>query len=208
MLGNLFHLDNPIWVFMGRLVDFALLTGLWLLCCIPVVTAGASTKALYMVTMQMVKKEEGYTASSFFHFFRENFMESTLLGLGVLVLAVFLGSDLYVYGKMAGRAGTFLFTVFLILTVFFLMTAAYLYPMRAATCYRGLRLVSASFVAACKNPGWSLLLVFIMVGTIAVGVFVFAPLLVVGIGLAAYVQCKIVLFLLGHYRINCYNFEP
>lgn len=206
MFGNLFNLDNPVWVFMGQLVDFALLTGLWLLCCIPVVTAGASTKALYTVTMQMAKKEEGYTASSFFRAFRENFIESTLLGLGLFVLAVFLGSDLYVYGKMAGGAGTILFTVFLILTAVFLMTAAFLYPMRAATQYRGLRLVFASFVAACKNPGWSLLLILIIGGTAAVGIFVFAPLLAVGMGLAAYVQCKIVLFLLEHYHINRYNY--
>lgn len=202
MMSHLFDLENPVWVFMGRLVDLALLTGLWLLCCIPVVTAGAATKALYVVTMRMAKNEEGYTAVSFFRAFREDFKESTLLGLAVLILGVFLGSDLYVYGKMSGSVGTVLFTMFLILTLLYLMVLAYLYPLLAGTGYRGMRLVLVSFVAACRNPGWSVLLALVMGCIAAVGIFVFAPLLVIGVGLAAYVQCRITVFLMKHYHIR------
>ena len=41
-LGN----NNPLFRAMGDLVVFSVL---WLLCCLPVVTAGASTLALYAV---------------------------------------------------------------------------------------------------------------------------------------------------------------
>lgn len=202
MFSNLFHLDNPVWVFMGRLVDLALLTGLWFICCIPVITIGASTKALYTVAMRMAKDEEGYTAASFFCAFQKDFKESTVLGFLVLVPGVFLGSDLYVYGKMEGPAGTVLFTVFLILALVYLMTLAYVYPLSAASDYRGRALVPASFVAACKNPGWAVLLAVIMGCAVLLGIFVCAPLLAVGMGLAAYVQCKIVLFLIKNYHIR------
>ena len=46
-----FSLENPIWKFIGNLADFFLLSCLWYLCCLPVVTAGAATTALYYVTL-------------------------------------------------------------------------------------------------------------------------------------------------------------
>ena len=43
-----FSLENPIWKFIGNLADFFLLSCLWYLCCLPVVTAGAATTALVL----------------------------------------------------------------------------------------------------------------------------------------------------------------
>ena len=37
-----FSLENPIWKFIGNLADFFLLSCLWYLCCLPVVTAGGA----------------------------------------------------------------------------------------------------------------------------------------------------------------------
>lgn len=201
-MAKLFHLDNPVWMFMGKLVDFVILTGLWFLCSLPVITIGASTKALYAVTMRLSKNEEGYTVSSFFKEFKEGFLGSTLLGLLALVLGVFLICDLYVYWHMENRAGAFLFAVFFILSVLYLLTLAYLFPMMAATNYRGKQLVLVSFVTAMKNPGWALLMVLAMVCVLAVGIFVAAPVLIIGIGFAAYVQCKITTLVTKHYHIK------
>ena len=39
-MGSLFNLDNPIWRFMGKLVDVFILTLLWAVCCIPIITIG------------------------------------------------------------------------------------------------------------------------------------------------------------------------
>ena len=40
-------IDNPFFRFMGKLGDLVILSVLWLLCCLPVVTIGASTTALF-----------------------------------------------------------------------------------------------------------------------------------------------------------------
>ena len=52
-MKNLFHVENPVWVFMGKLVDMLILSGLWVICSLPVVTIGASTAALYYVTLKL-----------------------------------------------------------------------------------------------------------------------------------------------------------
>ncbi len=201
-MAKLFNLENPVWMFMGKLVDFVILTGLWFICSIPVITIGASTKALYAVTMRLSKNEEGYIVSEFFKEMRSGFLGSTVLGLIALALGVFLSCDLYVYWHMANKAGAFLFAVFFIFAVLYLLTLVYLFPMMAATDYRGKQLVLVSFVTALKNPGWALLMVLVMVCVLAVGLFVAAPVLVIGIGFAAYVQCKITTLVIKHYHIK------
>ena len=40
---KLFDPDSPIMSFLARVADLVILNVLWLLCCLPVVTAGAST---------------------------------------------------------------------------------------------------------------------------------------------------------------------
>ena len=40
--------DSPIMSFLARVADLVILNVLWLLCCLPVVTAGASTTAMYL----------------------------------------------------------------------------------------------------------------------------------------------------------------
>ena len=41
-MNRFFNMDNKFFVFMGRVADLLLLNFLCILCCIPVVTAGAS----------------------------------------------------------------------------------------------------------------------------------------------------------------------
>lgn len=40
MFQGLFNYDNPVWRFIGKLGDLVLLNLLWVICCIPVFTAG------------------------------------------------------------------------------------------------------------------------------------------------------------------------
>ena len=54
---KLFNYDSPFWSFMSRLADLIILNLLWIVFCIPVVTIGASTTAMYRVTLNMVRGE-------------------------------------------------------------------------------------------------------------------------------------------------------
>ena len=46
---KLFNPDSRIMIFLSRVADLVILNILWLVCCIPVVTIGASTTAMYHV---------------------------------------------------------------------------------------------------------------------------------------------------------------
>lgn len=89
-----FSLENPIWKFIGNLADFFLLSCLWYLCCLPVVTAGAATTALYYVTLKMARGQEGQLIPAFFHSFKQNLKQATALWVGYLAVGILLVLDL------------------------------------------------------------------------------------------------------------------
>ena len=89
-MNRFFNMDNKFFVFMGRVADLILLNILCILCCIPIVTAGASITALYYVTLKMARDEESYIIRSFFCSFKQNFKQSTLIWILMLAAGVLI----------------------------------------------------------------------------------------------------------------------
>lgn len=82
---------------LSHLADLMILNILWILCCVPVFTCGASTTALYTVTMKLLKGEGIPVARTFFEAFRRNFKTATKIWLILLVPSVLVvGSALMV----------------------------------------------------------------------------------------------------------------
>ena len=121
-----FSLENPIWKFIGNLADFFLLSCLWYLCCLPVVTAGAATTALYYVTLKMARGQEGQLIPAFFHSFKQNLKQATALWVGYLAVGILLVLDLVIClqtssvfaGAMFAMSTLSLIPVFLIFLFF------------------------------------------------------------------------------------------
>ena len=93
-MGRFFNMDNKFFVFMGKIADLCMLNLLCIICCIPIVTAGASLTALYYVTMKMVRNEEAYIFRSFFRSFKQNFKQATVINI---IMLASRSSSLYRY---------------------------------------------------------------------------------------------------------------
>lgn len=89
----IFDLEGPIFQFLSKLADLAIVNILWMICCIPVVTIGASTTALYYVCLKLAKDEEGHIIAAFFKSFKENFKQATVITLIYLVIGGVLAID-------------------------------------------------------------------------------------------------------------------
>ena len=105
-----FSLENPVWKFIGNLADFFILSCLWYLCSLPVVTAGAAASAVYYVTLKMSRDQEGELVRSFFKSFRQNLKPGCLLGVGYLAAAVVLLSLIQI--SQPPRRAPLLYAVF------------------------------------------------------------------------------------------------
>ena len=63
-MKNLFHLDAPIIQWVSKISWLLWFSCLWLICCLPIVTIGASTAALYRMAFRL-REEENYATKRF-----------------------------------------------------------------------------------------------------------------------------------------------
>ena len=92
-MSGFFNMDSPVMRFLSRVCDLMILNFMCLICCIPIVTIGASVTALYSVTLKMVRGEESYIFKGFLKAFKENFKISTIIWLILAVLGLLIFAD-------------------------------------------------------------------------------------------------------------------
>lgn len=123
--------DNVIVRALNKICDMVCLNVLWLICCIPIITIGASTTALYTIMLKMVKNEEGYIFRGFFKAFKSNFKQSTIIWIILLLLGIVCWIDFRVAGVISGTAGIVLRSIFLLVGVVLFSVMIYVFPLTA-----------------------------------------------------------------------------
>lgn len=135
MLQGLFNYDNPVWRFIGKLGDLILLNILWCVCSIPIFTIGASTTAVYYVTMKLVRDEDDSTIKAFFRSFKSNFKQATAIWLIIMAAGGILAFDFwFLYtGQLAvsGSLKVVIQAVFGGLALIFAFIATFVFPLQA-----------------------------------------------------------------------------
>lgn len=134
MLSGIFNYDNPVWRFIGKFFDVMILNLLWVLCSIPIVTMGASTTAVYYVTLKLVRDEEGSTVKSFFKSFKENFKQATVIWLILLAAGAVIGFDLYFFLMMQTESSTFrtvMLALFMGFAIVYLGISLFVFPLQS-----------------------------------------------------------------------------
>ena len=126
-----FNYDSPFWSFMSRIADLVIVNVLWLVFCIPVFTIGASTAALYRVTLNIVRGEGGGIARSFWQAFRLNFKQGTLLFLILLLPTLLVIYELWLYLSGAVAQSVWMGVVFCLPSLLVALVTAYVYPLLA-----------------------------------------------------------------------------
>lgn len=82
--------ENPFFRFTGRVLDVIVLSLLWFVCCLPVVTILPATAALYYSCVKCIRYREPGPYGSFFSAFRENLRTGAGAMLVFLVAAAVL----------------------------------------------------------------------------------------------------------------------
>ena len=132
-MKSLLDIDGPAMRFLTKIAYAAYLNILWFICCMPVFTVGASTTALFYVALKVAKDEESSLTKAFFHSFKENFRQSTVIWLILLVVGIFLGVDGYVFYHMKfdNALWTLGTAVFYVLLAAYAIVLMYIFPLLA-----------------------------------------------------------------------------
>lgn len=96
----MFGIDSKFYEVVSKIADLIVLNLLFVLFSLPIITMGASTTALYGVTKKMAENREGYIFRNFFQLFKENFRQSTVMWIILLVAAMIPTVDLYIINSL------------------------------------------------------------------------------------------------------------
>lgn len=111
MFQKVFNPDNALMITMSQITDCIFLSLFWLLGCVPLVTVGASSAALYDAAFRAFRQGDKHSWRRFFGTFRRNWKAGILPSL--VFLAVFaLAAWLLIRIWNAAVAGTVSWTVF------------------------------------------------------------------------------------------------
>lgn len=187
-MERIFSPDNRVMLLINKLAATVYLNLLWFLCCLPVFTVGASTTALFYVSLKLAKDEEGGLTRSFFRAFRQNFRQATQIWLILLAVGVILGVDGYIFYHM--RFTNALWT--LGIAVFFLVLAAYLiilmyiFPLLARFDNTSMAMFKNSIMIGMRFLLCTAVMAVIYVAMAAIVIFLYTPAVIFGEGLCAF----------------------
>lgn len=120
--------NSPVMKFFNKLADLILLNFIFILCCLPVVTAGAAITAMYYVNIISIRQGDGYVVRRFVKSFKENFKQATILWFITLGIFSVLAADIYFWLSVGTGFGTFMFVISLAVALAVGVILLYVFP--------------------------------------------------------------------------------
>lgn len=195
-MGNIFNSDSGFSKFMNRVADLFILNILWIFCSIPIITIGATTTALYSVSLKFIDNEEENLIKTFFKSFKENFKKSTIIWLIILSLSIILGVNL-VFWLKCGLSLSYFTLPFIFFSLFiFLLVIPYIFPILTKTKCSILNIFKYCFIISLKNLPYSILIVLFGASVLFATFYfpiVFLFMLLLGVVLHSYMISRIFL---------------
>lgn len=194
-MDKIFDMDSPIMRFLSRMADLMILNIITLICCIPIITVGASLTALHYILLKMARNEEGYIVKSFFKSFKENFKQATVIWLIILLLILIFIGDLLIFNYSAIEFPVVLRIAVMALFIFVSMIVCYVFPVLSRfenTVFHTIK--NSFFISILSFPKTILMLVLYVIPVAAVYFFPIAMPLVFLFGISAPAYCAALLY--------------
>ncbi|MCC8168666.1 MAG: DUF624 domain-containing protein [Clostridiales bacterium] len=186
-MDKIFSPDNAVMQFINKVVSSVYLNILWFLCCLPIFTIGASTTALFYVSQKLVSNEEGSLTKDFFHSFKENFKQATIIWLILLALGIVLAIDGYVlyHMRFSNIFWTLCTAVFIVVLIAYAIVLMYIFPLLARFDNTTKAMFQNSIMIGMRFLLCTVLMAAIYVIMAYVIINVLTPVIIFGEGLCA-----------------------
>lgn len=123
--------DSPLMQGLGKMADLLWLNVLTLICCLPIVTIGASLTAMNYMALKIARNEECYITRGFFKSFKENFRQATLIWLIFLVVIVILAGDFLIMRTSGLEFSNVFQGIIAAIAILVIFTLMYVFPVLA-----------------------------------------------------------------------------
>lgn len=123
--------NSPVIAFLNKMTDLILLNVLWILCCLPVITAGAATTAAYYVSITSIRCGDGYVIKRFFESFKKNFRQITPVWLAILFFGLIMTADMLFWYRQDNNFGKTMFIISGVVAFLFFIWILWIFPVFA-----------------------------------------------------------------------------
>jgi uncharacterized membrane protein YesL len=190
-MRSLFNAEGPLMRALSELMNILIINLCTLLCCIPIVTAGAALSSMHYCILKVMDSEDGGLVKMYFRQFKGNLRSSTPVWLVVLFCAAFLAFDLYVF-RNQGKGELHPLVIIVFVAAFILLALyVWLFPYMAKFENSfGATFKNAAILAVAKFPRTILMMAInVVIPFILTQDMRLIPLVVVfGLSLPAYLS--------------------
>jgi len=183
--GKIFRIGEVI-------VNLVMLNLLWLIACVPVITAFPATAAMFGVVRDWIKDTDSDVVMPFVRHLKANFVQSLWIGFVWLAASCLLLIDYVVIGGMEEWLKVPVFVLLALVTLCFILTSVYLFPVMVNYVGPWRSVIKNSFLIAISQPSTTIMCILVVAVALMVVYYVPASMLVAGSGTAyiLYLLCK------------------
>ena len=126
----MFNQDSTFMTILNKAADMVILSVLWCVCSLPLLTIGASSSALYHTAVKVIRQGRGYAFSTFLTSFRQNLKQTIPLTLLLAAFYAALGAGIYLLWPQTESMFANIYIIFSLLCILVLLTAQlHLFPL-------------------------------------------------------------------------------
>lgn len=162
-----------------------ILNFIYVLSCIPIITIGASTTALYYTTLKMAENNESYVWRDYWKAFKSNLKQATVIWLIVFAGWAVIALDFLIAGGLSMQLGTVVAIGVVIVAVFMGILGLYVFPLLARFDNTVVKTMKNAVMIAIRH----------LPSTILIALIHAAPLLVAFVSIEAFLKGFIVIML-------------
>lgn len=160
--------DSPLMQGLGKMADLLWLNVLTLICCLPVVTIGASLTAMNYMALKIARNEECYITRGFFKSFKENFKQATLIWLIFLVVILILIGDFLIMRNSGLEFGSVFQGIIAAIAILVIFTLMYVFPVLAKFENTIFRTIKNAFLMSLMQFPKTLLMIIMYIVPVAI----------------------------------------
>lgn len=176
-MSNLFNMDSPIFSILSKICDMLFISIAYIFLCMPIITIGPATTALYYTVVKVIRRERGYVFKEFFKSFKLNFKRSAIMGVLLTIIFVILGFDLvYAYGLTApdSTQGSLLMGVFIGITFLVVSFSIFVFPILSRFDMTIKQLIKAAIFMSMRHIHFTILMILVNALAVVIIYFFFA----------------------------------
>lgn len=162
----------------SKLGELFLLSIIYVVSCVPIVTFGAATSALYYVTLKMAEGKRYYIWEDYVKSFKANFKQATIIWVIYACACAVVAADLLLAGSFEMQLGSVIAVIAIVLTIFLVLLGLYVFPLLARFDNTVLKTMKNAVLIAIRH----------LPSTIAVALLHAVPLLVAFFSVQAFIK--------------------